>query len=74
MGVYELYHMKNGRPKWKCTTCSQSKTQFLWWDLNGYWMIGENIDEVEKIKEDSLVSVPSPSVKIQNIGGKIYFR
>ena len=48
MGVYELYHMKNGRPKWKCTSCSQSKTQFLWWDLNGYWMIGENIDKEEK--------------------------
>ena len=48
MGVYELYNMKNGRPKWKCTSCSQSKTQFLWWDLNGYWMIGENIDEKEK--------------------------
>ena len=48
MGVYELHFMKNGRPKWKCTTCSLSKTQFLWWDPNGYWMIGENIGKEDK--------------------------
>ena len=33
-------------------------------------------DKVENIWEDSLDSIPSPSpsVKIQNIGGKVYFR
>ena len=27
--------------------------------------------KVEKIQEDSLDSIPSPSVKIQNMGGKV---
>ena len=30
--------------------------------------------KVEKILEDSLDSFPSPSVKIQIIGGKVYLR
>ena len=30
--------------------------------------------KVEKIKEDSLDSIPSPSVKIQYIGRKVYLR
>ena len=30
--------------------------------------------KVENIKEDSLDSIPSPSAKIQIIGGKIYLR
>ena len=35
---------------------------------------GENIFKLEKIKEDSLVLIPSPSVKIQIMGGKIDLR
>ena len=31
-------------------------------------------DKVENIWEDSLDSIPSSSVKIQNIGGKVYLR
>ena len=34
------------------------------------WVSGK----VEKIQEDSLDSIPSPSVKIQIIGGKVYWR
>ena len=30
--------------------------------------------KVEKIEEDSLDSIPSPSVKIQIFGGKLYLR
>ena len=34
------------------------------------------LNKVEKVLEDSLDSIPSPStsVKIQIIGGKVYFR
>ena len=36
---------------------------------------GETVcSKVEKIQEDSLDSIPSPSMKIQIIGGKVYLR
>ena len=40
----------------------------------GIWWFYNEEGKVEKIQEDSLDSIPSPSVKIQVIGGKVYLR
>ena len=41
-----------------------------------FWTKSDELGKVEKIREDSLDSIPAPSnlVKIQIIGGKVYLR
>ena len=41
---------------------------------NGLLAKAKKTSKVEKISEDSLDSFPSPSVKIQIIGGKVYLK
>ena len=41
---------------------------------NNFWFCVKVYFKVEKILKDSMVSIPSPSVKIQINGGKVYLR
>ena len=52
----------------RTSECSSDSTIFAPNALNLPW------DKVEKVLEDSLDWIPSPSAKIQIIGGKVYLR